>query len=599
VVGAPLAPGVCVTVIVVSAFATLVGVYRTTETVSLFSTHGAMRLLECTGGLGTFRVLRGFMAKLTAHIRLASAARRRTKAEHLRDEMREHLRLKEGGVLSAGEYETARVRILDQHSPVVQPPLARTSTPTKCRTPSRRVLPIPPFGARPCHSPMCPFDSLGRATEHTSSLTVPACVCSSSPVARSGGASAISGKARSRCSRWASIPTSPSSKLANGAMMRAASSPAALIRAPSVAHRIPKYVRGRGPRLSRASFPPRARQQALPETLKKATWVLERFVFPALGKRPIGAITAKELLLVLKKIEVQNFHETARHTKQKCGQILRHAVGLGFAERDITMDLRGLLQAPLVEHHASITEPARAGALLRAIDGYHGRLETRGALRLAPLVFVRPGELRSAEWAHVDLEEAQWRIPAHLMKMKRPHIVPLSRQAIAILRELQEWTGKGRFLFPMSTNPDRTMSEATINYALCSIGYSGKEFTGHGFRSMASTLLNERGWDTEAIERQLAHIEGNGVKAAYNYAQHLPTRQKMMQAWADYLDELRALPEPPSLDDPADFAATQKVRQLERIVHTPSAGLPAMIADEDNEPGKAPGLHPVTLLSES
>lgn len=319
-----------------------------------------------------------------------------------------------------------------------------------------------------------------------------------------------------------------------------------------------------------------------PETLKKATWILERFLLPDLGNRPIGSITSKELLLVLKKIEAQNFHETARRTKQKCGQIFRHAVGLGFAERDITLDLRGLLEVPLVEHHASITEPARVGALLRAIDGYHGRPETRAALRLAPLVFVRPGELRSAEWVHVDLDEAQWRIPAPLMKMKRPHLVPLSRQAIAILRELQAWTGKGRFLFPMSTNPDRTMSDATINYALCSIGYSGKEFTGHGFRSMACTLLNERGWDTEAIERQLAHIERNGVKAAYNYAQHLPTRQKMMQAWADYLDELRALPEPPSLDDPAEVAATRKVRQLQRIVQTPSAGLP-----------------PFTVLSES
>jgi hypothetical protein len=136
-----------------------------------------------------------------------------------------------------------------------------------------------------------------------------------------------------------------------------------------------------------------------PETLKKATWVLERFVFPDLGKRPIGSITSKELLLVLKKIESQTFHETARRTKQKCGQIFRHAVGLGFAERDITVDLRGLLETPLVEHHASITEPARVGTLLRAIDGYHRRPETRGALRLAPLVFVRPGELRSAEWA--------------------------------------------------------------------------------------------------------------------------------------------------------------------------------------------------------
>jgi len=335
-----------------------------------------------------------------------------------------------------------------------------------------------------------------------------------------------------------------------------------------------------------------------PETLKKATWVLERFVFPDLGTRPIGAITSKELLLVLKKIESQNFHETARRTKQKCGQIFRHAVGLGFAERDLTVDLRGLLETPLVEHHASITEPSRVGTLLRAIDGYHGRPETRGALRLAPLVFVRPGELRSAEWAHVDLEEGQWRIPAHLMKMRRPHIVPLSRQAVVILRELQEWTGEGRFLFPMSTNPDRTMSEATINYALTSIGYSGKEFTGHGFRSMASTLLNERGWDTEAIERQLAHIEGNGVKAAYNYAQHLPTRQKMMQGWADYLDELRAIPEPPSLDHSAD-SATTRLGQLERLSNLHRPVFSARIAEEEQETDEAPTGSPFSILNEA
>jgi integrase len=285
------------------------------------------------------------------------------------------------------------------------------------------------------------------------------------------------------------------------------------------------------------------------ETLKKATWMLERFVFPELGTRPIGEITSKELLVTLKKIETQNFRETARRTKQKCGQIFRHAVGLGYAARDITVDLRGLLESPLVEHHASITDPTQVSALLRALDNYHGRPETRAALRLAPLVFVRPGELRTAEWEHVDVVTANWRIPAHLMKMRRPHIVPLSRQAIEILRELKQRTGDGRFLFPMQLNRERPMSEFTVNYALRALGYSSGQFTGHGFRSMATTLLNEHGWDTEAIERQLGHIETNGVKAAYNYAQHLPLRQKMMQWWADYLDELRALQPPISIDD--------------------------------------------------
>jgi integrase len=285
------------------------------------------------------------------------------------------------------------------------------------------------------------------------------------------------------------------------------------------------------------------------ETLKKATWMLERFVFPDLGPRPIGEITSKELLVTLKKIETQNFRETARRTKQKCGQIFRHAVGLGYAERDITVDLRGLLESPLVEHHASITEPAQVGALLRALDNYHGRPETRAALRLAPLVFVRPGELRTAEWEHVDILAAQWRIPAHLMKMRRPHIVPLSHQAIEILHELKQKTGDGRFLFPMQLNRERPMSEFTVNYALRALGYSSGQFTGHGFRSMATTLLNEHGWDTEAIERQLGHVEGNGVKAAYNYAQHLPLRERMMQWWADYLYKLRALPAPASIKE--------------------------------------------------
>lgn len=293
-----------------------------------------------------------------------------------------------------------------------------------------------------------------------------------------------------------------------------------------------------------------------PETLKKATWMLERFVFPDLGARPISSINSKELLLTLKKIESQNFHETARRTKQKCGQIFRHAVGLGLAERDITVDLRGLLEAPLVEHHPSITEPAQVGALLLALDSYQGRPETRAALRLAPLVFVRPGELRTAQWAHVDFEAAQWRIPAHLMKMRRPHIVPLSRQAIEILRELRTWTGDGPLLFPMRTNRERPMSEFTVNFALRSLGYRSGEFTGHGFRSMACTLLNERGWNTEAIERQLGHVEGNGVKAAYNYAQHLSLRQEMMQGWADYLDELRDLARRPASQEPREPQVT-------------------------------------------
>jgi integrase len=275
-------------------------------------------------------------------------------------------------------------------------------------------------------------------------------------------------------------------------------------------------------------------------TYQKAKWMLQSFIFPDLGSRPIGSITAPELLVVLKKIETQGLNETARRTKQRCSQVFRHGIGLGNAERDITLDLRGLLEPPIVTHLASITDPVAVGALLRAIDGYTGRRTTVCALKLAPLLFVRPGELRSAEWMHVDLGNAQWRIPAAMMKMDVQHLVPLSRQALAILRELKGFTGNGRYLFPGLGKPHRTMSENTINDALRTLGYARDDMTGHGFRSMASTLLNEQGcWTADAIERQLAHGEGNHVRAAYNSAEYLPERRRMMQAWADYLDELR------------------------------------------------------------
>lgn len=221
---------------------------------------------------------------------------------------------------------------------------------------------------------------------------------------------------------------------------------------------------------------------------------------------------------------------------QYCGRVFRYAVATGRAERDPSRDLIGAL-APVIErHHASITEPKAVGALLRAIEGYQGSYVTKCALRLAPLVFVRPGELRFAEWMEFDLDEAEWRIPAARMKMRQPHIVPLSLQAVAILQDLKPLTGGERFLFPGAMSKARPMSENTVNSALRRLGYSGDEMTGHGFRSMASTLLNEKGWNRDAIERQLAHSERDAVRAAYNYAEHLPERRRMMQAWADYLD---------------------------------------------------------------
>jgi integrase len=189
-------------------------------------------------------------------------------------------------------------------------------------------------------------------------------------------------------------------------------------------------------------------------------------------------------------------------------------------------------------HHASITDPVEIGKLLRAMEDYRGIFVTKCALRLAPLFFVRPGELRHAEWSEFDLEKKEWRIPAEKMKMRVQHIVPLSSQAIAILQELHPYTGEGKYLFPSTRTPARPMSENTVIAALRRLGYATHEMTGHGFRSMASTLLNEQGWNRDAIERQLAHGERNTIRAAYNYAEYLPERRKMMQHWSDYLEQL-------------------------------------------------------------
>lgn len=265
---------------------------------------------------------------------------------------------------------------------------------------------------------------------------------------------------------------------------------------------------------------------------------LERDIFPWLGATPIGDITAPALLAALRKVEARGAVETAHRVHQNCGQVFRYAVATGRAERDPSGDLRGALPPVRQEHHASITDPSAIGELLRAMKGYSGSLVTRCALQLAPLVFVRPGELRRAEWAEIDLDAAEWRIPAEKMKSRALHIVPLSIQAVAILLELQPLTGRGKYVFPSGRGPSRCMSENGVLSALRRMGYSGKQMTGHGFRSMASTLLNEQGWPRDAIERQLAHGERDKVRAAYNYAEHLPERRKMMQAWADYLDSL-------------------------------------------------------------
>lgn len=275
---------------------------------------------------------------------------------------------------------------------------------------------------------------------------------------------------------------------------------------------------------------------------------LEKDVFPWLRGRPIAQVNAPELLALLRRIESRGALETAHRAMQNCGQVFRYAVATGRAERDPTGDLRGALPPPKEKHHASIIDPKRIGELLRAIDSYEGFFATKCALRLAPLVFVRPGELRKSQWQEINLDNAEWRIPAERMKMREQHIVPLSRQAVEILRELEPLTNRGivakpntpRFVFPSARSRERPMSENAVLAALRRMGYTKEEMTGHGFRSMASTLLHERGWNHQVIERQLAHAERNAVSAAYNFAEHLPERRKMMQAWADYLDALKA-----------------------------------------------------------
>lgn len=268
---------------------------------------------------------------------------------------------------------------------------------------------------------------------------------------------------------------------------------------------------------------------------------LENYIFPWLGACSVAEITPMQLLETLRRIESRGALETAHRVYQLCGQIFRYAVATGRASRDPTADLRGALSPTKVTHFASIIEPSKIGALLRVIDGYEGFFVTKCALRLAPLVFVRPGELRTAEWSEIDLNKAEWTIPAEKMKMRLPHLVPLSNQALAILNELHPLTGTGKYVFPGVLKNNRPMSDNTINAALKRLGYESKEITGHGFRAMARTLLDEvLGFRPDVIEHQLAHAVKDPLGRAYNRTSHLHIRREMMQKWADYLDELLA-----------------------------------------------------------
>jgi integrase len=274
-------------------------------------------------------------------------------------------------------------------------------------------------------------------------------------------------------------------------------------------------------------------------TLKKARWLLAQ-TYPALGKRPITAITAHELLLVLKKVEASKRYDTANRIRSTCSQVFRYAIATARAERDICADLRGALITPRTNHRAAITTPAEAGELLRAIEDYDGHPVSRIALRLLPHLFVRPGELRWAEWKEFDFDKCVWTIPDHKMKMGRPHAVPLSRQALAIIGEIEHDSSYSTFLFPSLRALDRPMSDNTLNAALRRLGFSKDQMTAHGFRAMAATLLNEMGiWNPDAIERQLAHADGNSIRRAYARGQYWDERVRMMQHWSDYLDQLR------------------------------------------------------------
>ncbi|MYN47444.1 integrase arm-type DNA-binding domain-containing protein [Pseudoduganella sp. FT93W] len=280
-------------------------------------------------------------------------------------------------------------------------------------------------------------------------------------------------------------------------------------------------------------------QRAETTQIKVNDW-LTRNLFPYIGTMPISQIKPRDVLLALERMEARGAIESAHRVKQLCGQVFRYAVAVGLAERDVTADLRGALAAIPRTHYAAITEPIEVAKLLRAIHGYKGHPYATAALKLSPLFFVRPGELRSAEWQEIDFAASEWRIPGSKMKMKNDHVVPLATQAIAILKSLHAMTGHGKYVFPSIRTEDRCMSENTVNACLRSMGFGKEVMTAHGFRAMARTILDEVLEErVDLIEHQLAHAVKDANGRAYNRTAHLPARRTMMQRWADYLDSLR------------------------------------------------------------
>jgi integrase len=268
--------------------------------------------------------------------------------------------------------------------------------------------------------------------------------------------------------------------------------------------------------------------------------LLKRDLFPWLGSRPISAISPPELLTALRRIEARGALDTTKRARIVAGQVFRYAVATGHAQRDPTPELRGAIAPTVKKHLAAITEPKEVGKLLLAIEHYVGTPVVRAALAVAPMVFVRPGELRTARWSEIDLELAEWRIPAERMKMRQPHIVPLARQAVLILSDLKPLTGSFDYVFPSHRSPKRPMSENAVLVALRAMGYPKEIMTGHGFRAMARTILDEvLNYRVDLIEHQLAHAVRDANGRAYNRTAHLEARKQMMQGWADYLDKLR------------------------------------------------------------
>lgn len=286
----------------------------------------------------------------------------------------------------------------------------------------------------------------------------------------------------------------------------------------------------------------------VPEHTAKIRAWLTQHVNPSIGTRAIGELEAPEILAMLRKLVDRGTLNTAGRVRETVSAVMRYAIATGRAKRDPAADLRDALPRATARNFAAITEPAALAELLRAIDGFQGQPVTLAALRLAPLLFQRPGELRGAEWSEFDLDAAEWQIPPGRRKLRKaakenprtpPHVVPLSTQAVAILRDLQALTGRGRLVFPGVRDSRRPMSENTVNAGLRRLGYTTEQVTGHGFRHTASTRLNEMGWNPDAIEEQLSHSDPNKIRGTYNKAKYLDERRRMMQAWADYLDGLR------------------------------------------------------------